>query len=290
MTHPHDTIQHVSDTARLVALYRAMETERPDAVFHDRFARILVGEKAERLLDSIPKGRQLAWPIAVRTAVLDEQLQRVVKQEGVDTVVNLAAGLDARPYRLPLPPSLRWIEVDFPDVIAFKEERLAREKPMCELQRVGLDLTDIARRKAFLAGVGAAAAKVLVLTEGLLIYLPPEQVARLASDLATIPSFRWWLMDISSPRLMKILEKSWGRSLAKGNAPFLFAPPESTQFFAPCGWKESEYRAMWDEANRLNRAEVPLAWLWNLLSRFQSPAKKEEGRRMSGMVVLERRT
>src|SRR2546422_4602991 len=45
---------------------------------------------------------------------------------------NLAAGLDARPYRLPLPSSLRWVEVDFPDVIAYKQEQLAMERPRSE--------------------------------------------------------------------------------------------------------------------------------------------------------------
>lgn len=284
-----DRIQHVSDTARWVALYRAMESERPDALFQDRFARRLAGENAERLLDSIPKGRKLAWPVAVRTAVLDEQIQRVIHREGVDTVLNLAAGLDTRPFRLPLPPSLRWIEVDFPDVIAYKQERLAGETPACELEHVGFDLTDLPRRQAFFAGVGAASRQVLVLSEGLLVYLPPDKVAQLATDLAAVPSFRWWLIDISSPRLLKMLEKTWGKTLSQGNAPFLFAPPESTRFFTSLGWKEAEYRAMWDEANRLHRAEVPFAWLWNFLARFQSAAKKEEGRRMSGMALLERK-
>jgi O-methyltransferase involved in polyketide biosynthesis len=37
------TIEHISDTARWVAFYRAMETERPDAIFRDPFARQLAG-------------------------------------------------------------------------------------------------------------------------------------------------------------------------------------------------------------------------------------------------------
>jgi len=40
-------------------------------------------------------------------------------------------GLDARPYRMNLPPTLQWIEVDFQDIIAYKEETLANEKPRC---------------------------------------------------------------------------------------------------------------------------------------------------------------
>jgi O-methyltransferase involved in polyketide biosynthesis len=44
---------------------------------------------------------------------------------GADMVVNLAAGLDARPYRLTLPSQLQWIEVDLPDLLAYKTEQLA---------------------------------------------------------------------------------------------------------------------------------------------------------------------
>ena len=57
-------------------------------------------------------------------------------QHGVDLVVNLAAGLDTRPYRMALPPSLRWVEVDLPDILDYKEEILAGAAPACALERV----------------------------------------------------------------------------------------------------------------------------------------------------------
>ncbi|SRR5258707_2500285 len=100
-------ISSVSDTARLVAMYRAMESERPDASFRDPCARRLAGPAGEQILASMPQGRRWAWPMIVRTAVMDEVIMRLVTQEGVDTVLNLAAGLDARAYRLDLPAQLR---------------------------------------------------------------------------------------------------------------------------------------------------------------------------------------
>ncbi len=246
-----DAIQHVSDTARWVALYRAMESDRRDALFRDPYARRLAGERAERILAGMKRGREWAWPMIVRTAVMDELILRAIDRDGVTTVLNLAAGLDARPYRLPLPPSLRWVEVDFPDVIAYK------------------------------------ARQVLVVTEGLLIYLTREQVAALADDLAAPPSFRWWLLDIASPRLLKMLEKTWGRAVAAGNAPFQFAPAEGTAFFAPHGWREAEFRSTWEEALRLKRT-MRLAWLWQLIGRLYPKRKREEARRFAGMVMLRR--
>src|SRR5258705_8793892 len=144
-----------------------MESERPDALFRDPYAGKLAGERGERIVASMRKGRSWAWPMVVRTAVLDELIVWTIARDGVDTVLNLAAGLDARPYRLPLPPSLRWVEVDFPDVIAYKQEQLAVERPVCVLEQVGADLTDVARRRALFAEIGGAGRPVLVVTDGL---------------------------------------------------------------------------------------------------------------------------
>lgn len=264
-----------------------MESERPDALFHDPYARRLAGPRGEQVLASMPKGRAFAWPMIVRTAVMDEVILQAIERDGVGTVLNLAAGLDTRPYRLPLPSTLRWVEVDFPDVVAYKEEELTGERPACALERVGIDLTDVPRRRALFGRIGSAERPVLVVSEGLLIYLTRDQVGALAADLAGPPSFRWWLIDLASPRLLKMMDKTWGPIVAAGNAPFQFAPPEGTRFFEPFGWSEAEFRATWEESRRLKRT-MRMAWLWNLMGQLLPRAKREEWRRFSGIVLLQR--
>src|SRR5713226_6484864 len=159
-------LTHISDTARWVAMYRALESERPDALFRDPFARELAGPQGEEILRRLPRARQFAWPMIVRTAVMDELILRTIERDGIGTVVNLAAGLDTRPYRLPLPRALRWIEADFPDVIAYKQDQLQGERPAAALEQVGIDLTDVAQRRALFGQIGAAARQVLVVSEG----------------------------------------------------------------------------------------------------------------------------
>ncbi|MGH7675228.1 MAG: class I SAM-dependent methyltransferase, partial [Gemmatimonadales bacterium] len=188
-------ISHVSDTARWVAVYRAMESERPDALFRDPFARRLAGAQGEAIVRAMPKGRAWSWPMIVRTAVLDELILRTVTRDGARTVLNLAAGLDTRAYRLPLPETLRWIDVDLPAMTAYKQAQMAGERPACQLEYVSLDLGDRAGRRAMFASAGAGG-PVIVLSEGLLVYLAPEDVAALAADLHAQPSFQWWLIDL----------------------------------------------------------------------------------------------
>ena len=56
-------IRDVTDTARWVAYYRAMENERPDAIFRDPFAKALAGEEGEAIVNTLPHGRRMASPL-----------------------------------------------------------------------------------------------------------------------------------------------------------------------------------------------------------------------------------
>ena len=279
-------ISSVSDTARWVAMYRAMESERPDALFRDPFARRLAGAAGEQILSSMPQGRRWAWPMIVRTAVMDEIIMRLVTEERVDTVLNLAAGLDARPYRLDLPAQLRWIDVDLEGIVSYKEAALAGERPRCQVEFVRADLTNQTARRTVFQRVGAQAKRALVITEGLLVYLTPENVAALATDLAAQPAFRWWLIDLGSPALLKFMSRTWGNQLRSGNAPMIFAPAEGTAFFAPAGWGEAEYHPMLEEALRLKRAPR-MSWVWRLLGLLASKKRRAEFKRFSGIVLLQ---
>ena len=134
-------IRYISDTALWVAVYRAQESERADAVFRDPYARKLAGDRGVQIAAGMPFARRHSWSYVARTWLVDQIIEREVLQ-GTDMVINLAAGLDCRPYRMQLPASLRWVEVDLPDMLSYKQEVLAAECPVCKLERVPLDLTD----------------------------------------------------------------------------------------------------------------------------------------------------
>src|SRR6185312_9954090 len=123
-------IRNISDTALWVAYYRALESERPDGLFRDPYARQLAGERGAAIAASQPFLDQNAWSLLARTYLFDQFIHQEVAL-GADLVVNLAAGLDARPYRMSLPATLHWIEVDLPAILDYKEEVLSTEKPGC---------------------------------------------------------------------------------------------------------------------------------------------------------------
>jgi len=281
------TIENVSDTARWVAVYRAMETARPDALFRDPYAARLAGEKGEAIVDRMKRGRAMAWAMIVRTQVFDEIILDRVRHHGVDHVVNLAAGLDARAWRLPLPRALKWTDVDLPAMTAYKQDAMRGETPACDYEAVAADLANAGERRALFERLRGASSTTLVVSEGLLIYLTADDVAALARDLHDVLGARWWLFDLASPDLLKIMDRYWTKSVAGGTARFQFAPAEGTDFFAPFGWREVDYRSSVEEARRLRR-EMRMMWFWRLLGMFSTAERRARMRRFSGFPLLER--
>ena len=270
-------LRNISDTALWVAIFRARETERHDALFRDPFARKLAGERGEQIAADMQRGLRDEWPYVARTMRFDQIVTEQIKQ-GTDMVINLAAGLDTRPYRMDLPSSLQWIEVDLPGILDYKEEILVREKPRCALERVRLDLSDVDGRRALFQRLGRNAKRVLVLTEGLLVYLTRDEVSSLGRDLAAQSTFRDWAIDLCSPGLLKMLQKNLG-ALSEAGSPLKFGPEEGPEFFNASGWKAVEVCSMLKTAARIKR----LPFFLRLMS-FLPESNGRQGSRPWGAV------
>jgi methyltransferase (TIGR00027 family) len=278
-------VKDTFDTARMTAFCRALESERKNACVCDPYARLLADKRGEEIVRAMG-GQSIIWPIVVRTCIYDEIIMRLAKQKEIDTVINLAAGLDTRPYRLSLPPSLCWIEVDFPDVLAYKQEKLAKERTVCELTHVPLDVADDQARKAFLSKVSKETKRALVLTEGLLIYLTAEKVSSIAADLREQDTIRWWLTELISPRALEHDNKRWNTIVAE-EAQTHFAPPGGLEFFQLLGWRTTEFHSVITEGLRL-KLPVPYGWLLRLLTRISPGNPEEDNYNAGGFILLER--
>lgn len=263
MEEPATPVSNVSDTARWVAVYRAIESARADAVFDDPFADRLAGERGREIVASVPRMMRSGWWMVARTKTIDDILMAAVGA-GCDRVLNLAAGLDTRPYRLPLPAEFSWVEADLPALIAEKEQLLAGESPRCRLTRYPVDLSDPVARDRFLDEALAGATKALVLTEGLLMYLEPSDVDDLSRALVR-PEVAWWMLDLAGPGLKKWMNGNTGGLLR--NAPFKFAPGNGVGYFEQLGWRTGEVESVFVVARRLRR----LPWLLRLVAWLPQP-------------------
>ena len=223
----------ISATAHLVVMYCALETEHPAALFQDPFARRLAGGEGALVVELLGNKQQGTTAMAIRTCVIGTMITRLLELGLIDTILNLVAGLDTRPYRLNPPASLCWIEVDLPEILTYREKKLAGEPSVCCVERIQLNLMNTDARKALFTQINASTKQVLVLTEGLLSYLSEAQVTSLASDLHQYCNFQGWLFELASAFILQQAQKSknpqlFAQYFAHGKPTFLFAPVQET--------------------------------------------------------------
>lgn len=260
MNNAQPLVRDVSDTARWVAFFRARESERPDALFRDPFAERLAGELGVQIANTLVDGNKHEWAWVARTYLFDQFIARAIRG-GADLILNLAAGLDARPYRMEIPDSVQWVEVDLPGIVSYKQDILSKDIPRCRLERVSLDLSDVAARRELFSALNQRAKKVAVASEGLLIYFTPDEVASLAKDLAAQERFATWIVDLASPGQLKLMQRTTGKELSEAGAAFKFGPAEGADFFKPHGWEPMEVQGLLKTAAQFKRSPAELASL-----------------------------
>ena len=200
-------ITHVSDTALMVAACRAHETALEDAYIRDPFAARLAGERGVAILNALPQANVLRFGLAIRTRFVDELLLEALTApaHSIKTVLSVGCGLDTRPWRLDLASGLRWIEIDFADMLDYKDGIMSGEKPRCRRERLTVDLNDPAQRSAMYEAAGSDPA--LMITEGLLLYLPAATVEALAAETCrqSKVNVSHWISDITTSAFSKVL-------------------------------------------------------------------------------------
>ena len=269
-------------TSLWVAAWRADESERPDALFHDPYARALAGPEGFELLQAARDIALIEAPfVPVRTIFFD---QRVV---GGSQVVLLGAGMDARAFRLQWPTGARVFEVDLPEVLSLKERRLRGAAPGCIRIPVPADLTGdwvIALEKG---GFRPELPSVWLL-EGLLLYFDESLVKLLLAQVDALSAAQsrlladiiGWTM-LWAPPLQPLHD--FVRELG---APWKFGTDEPEELLEPLGWDVTAYDlgTVAAEAGR---------WAWPVVPRaipgvprsFLVEAVKPAGRHGIGNVL-----
>jgi O-methyltransferase involved in polyketide biosynthesis len=147
----------------LATLYgKALDAAVEHPILGDRFAASAVARidydfKAFKL----PKGGEITLPM--RAWHFDQWTRSFLVANPEATVLHLGCGLDTRVYRIGPGPKVRWFDVDFPDVIALREQLYPERDGY---RRIGSSVTDLAWLDAIPGDT-----PVLVVAEGLVMYL-----------------------------------------------------------------------------------------------------------------------
>ncbi len=236
-------ITHVSDTALMVAACRALETELDDAFVRDPFAARLAGERGMAILHSLPHSAVVRFGLAVRTRFVDELLLEALAAHPIATVLSVGCGLDTRPWRLDLAPDLRWIEIDFAGILDYKDQLMSGETPRCRREPLTIDLNDPAQRRAMYESAGPGLA--LMITEGLLLYLPAATVEALAAENWNQSRVAHWISDITTNAFSKAIGGGTDtmQSVRHVQAPDSLKGEQVLEVLRRHGWRTAAWRS-----------------------------------------------
>ncbi|MEU4208552.1 class I SAM-dependent methyltransferase [Streptomyces sp. NPDC026206] len=170
---------HGAQETMLATLYgRALDCLSPHPVLGDRVA-VETVRRIDYDFRRTGIGRTDAGGVALRAKQLDDWTVEFLAGHGWSaTVLHLAAGLDSRVHRIAPPPTVRWMDVDLPEVIALRERLLPRPTGG-DYRAVSASVTD----SAWLGEVPADRPTVAVF-EGLSMYLRKDDGKRLVQRIA----------------------------------------------------------------------------------------------------------
>jgi methyltransferase (TIGR00027 family) len=202
--------QSVGATALGVAAARAAETESENPLISDPFARVFVEAAGEGMWSIYANPALLAKAVeiqpdvqariqlmidfmATRTAFIDEFFLGAA-DAGVRQVVILAAGLDARAWRLPWPDGTVVYELDQPKVLDFKSNTLREHgaQPTARLVNVPIDLRQDWPKALREHGFDASRPTAWS-AEGLVRYLPSQAQDLLFERIHSLSAAGSWL-------------------------------------------------------------------------------------------------
>jgi methyltransferase (TIGR00027 family) len=241
MSPSNGEITHVSDTALMVAACRALESECTDGFVHDPFAARLAGERGMAMLRALPQPEMMRFGIGLRSRFMDELLLEALASKPIATVLSVGCGLDTRPWRLELSPDLHWLEIDFVDILDYKDALMSRETPRCHRERITADLNDAAQRRTIYAAAGPAPA--LMITEGLLMYLPAATVEALAAEAWQQSGIADWMSDITTTAFAKPIKMESVRSVRNVQATDLLRGEQILDGVRRHGWVTAARRS-----------------------------------------------
>jgi len=166
----------VSKTLLIPLYYRAMESQRSDALVQDPMAVRLVNTLDGNFTD-VQSMKNEQVNILLRVREFDRQARAFLAQYPDGVIVDLGCGLDTRFERVDN-GHFNWYGLDLPEVIELRRE-LLEETPRSHL--IGCSVLDFSWMNVL---AGQAGKHILFLAEAVLVYLHEDDVNGLVRALA----------------------------------------------------------------------------------------------------------
>jgi methyltransferase (TIGR00027 family) len=227
------------------------ESEKP--VCGDGFAKVFMSEEGLRILEKFKDEVNPNTSNVARARLIDDLLREELSANPSLRVVLIGAGFDTRAYRL---KGGTWIEFDEPQVIAYKNERLAASEAQNPLQRIPIDFaTESVEEK--LSAVAGDDGPTVVVIEGVFMYLEPETIRQLLKTLHRLFPEHKLICDLMTRKFFEKYGRTMHEKLTGMGATFKFTADNPEELFLRSGYQRVACISVVEKAAEYQSRKIP---------------------------------
>jgi methyltransferase (TIGR00027 family) len=222
----------VSDTAFLTCGARAEDAAKARPICGDSYASLFMTEHGKQVFEKFGDDDRPLASLVARHRLIDDLLRARIAANGATSVVIIGAGFDTRAFRL---GGGNWTEIDEPQVIDLKNRTLPAERAGHPLQRIAIDFSNEALA-AKLPSV-APGSPVVVVMEGIFIYLSEEQIAANLRALRQAYPGHTLICDLNTRRFMERHGQNLTRQIEALGATLKYIVDDPSALFVQHGYR-----------------------------------------------------
>ena len=242
----------ISKTAFYCCGVRMQDAEREQPVCGDTYARAFMNEQGLQILEMFKDETRPNTSNVGRHRIIDDLLRQELAANPNLTVVIIGAGFDTRAFRL---DGGTWVELDEPQVITYKEERLPASSSDNELHRIPIDFANDSLEQKLASFAGRD--PVTVVIEGVLMYLEEAAIDQLLQTLRRLFPQHRLICDLMTRAFFENAASTIHEKLTGMGATFKFAVDNPEEVFTRNGYRQVETIPIVEKSVLLEAGEIP---------------------------------
>lgn len=221
----------ISKTAFYCCGVRMEDAASANPVCNDTYAQVFMNNEGLAMLAAFKNETRPNASNVARHRIIDDLLQHELDTDSDRLIVLIGAGFDSRAFRL---KGGSWVELDEPQVISYKNERLPSEKSPNELQRIPIDFSSESVEDK-LARFSNRSAVIVI--EGVFMYLEEQNIDRLLQTLGKLFPKHKLICDLMTREFFENSGKTISEKITGMGAPFKFTPDNPDELFLKAGYE-----------------------------------------------------
>jgi methyltransferase (TIGR00027 family) len=236
------------------------DAERSNPVCGDIYAKAFMNEDGLRILEAFKDETSPNASNVARHRIIDDFLRQELLANPSLCVVIVGAGFDSRAFRL---KGGTWVELDEPQVIAYKNERLPAANCENELHRIPIDFSTDSLEEKLSSFSGRSS--VVVVIEGVFMYLEEEVIGQLLQTLRCLFPHHQLICDLMSRKFFEKHSGTLHEKITGMGTSFKFTIDNPEEVFLENGYSRTSRVSIVESAVGYGSIKMPRFLLKTLL-------------------------